>query len=193
MLGLKLTTDPKWANIAEMNLEEILTDHAWCEQKAVSNAITIVVGWPEYPELVSQMIAIAKEELVHLGMVHDIIVKRGFVFGKGRTDDYVNELLEFLKKGMGREWGLIDRLLLAAMIEARSCERFRVLSTTIQDKELASFYHDLMVSEANHYTVFLGFAKKYAGTIDVDKRWEEWLEYEGKVILNYGKKERIHG
>lgn len=193
MLGLKLPTDPRWANIAEGNLEEILTDHAWCEQKAASNAIYLIINNAELPDLVSVMSEIAIEEMQHFKMVHDIILERGYEFGRERKDDYVNQLVKFCKKNATREEAFIDRLLFAAMIEARSCERFRVLSTNIKDEKLAKFYHELMVSEANHYTVFLGFARKYAGNVDVEKRWKEWLDFEGELIQSYGNKETIHG
>lgn len=193
MLGLKLPTDPRWAKIAEGNLEEILTDHAWCEQKAATNAIILIINNSEREDLVSEMSKVAIEEMEHFKMVHDIIKKRGYRFGRERKDDYVNELMKFLKKDGGRNQSFIDRLLFAAMIEARSCERFRVLSQNIKDKELAQFYHELMISEANHYTTFLGFARKYAEDVDVEKRWKEWLEYEAGIIRNYGTKESIHG
>ena len=193
MLGLKLLTDPRWANIAESNLEEILSDHAWCEQKAATNAITIITYNSEHEELVSAMTEIAIEEMQHFKMVIDIIKERGYTFGRERKDDYVNQLFKFMKKDGTRNDAFIDRLLFAAMIEARSCERFRVLSENIKDEELAKFYRELMISEAGHYTTFLKFAKKYTERVDVDKRWKEWLEFEGNIIKNYGKQETIHG
>lgn len=193
MLGLKLATDPRWVNIVESNIEEILTDHAWCEQKAATNCITIIINNSEKPELVSALLDISKEEIEHFKMVHDLILERGLTFGRERKDSYVNELVKFMKKGASREIAFVDRLLFSAMIEARSCERFKVLSENIEDKGLANFYRDLMVSEAGHYTTFLGFARKYGEGIDVDKRWKEWIEYETKVIANYGKEETIHG
>ncbi|TDQ72214.1 tRNA-(ms[2]io[6]A)-hydroxylase [Sphingobacterium yanglingense] len=193
MLGLKLLTDPRWANIAESNLEEILTDHAWCEQKAASNAIMLITQNPEFEDLVHELTAIALEEMEHFKMVIDIIKERGYKLGRERKDDYVGQLMKFLKKDGSRNQAFIDRLLFAAMIEARSCERFRVLSKNIEDKELAKFYHDLMVSEANHYTTFLNFAKTYSKDVDVDKRWKEWLDFEGELIQSYGTKEYIHG
>lgn len=193
MLGLKLLTDPRWANIAEGNLEEILTDHAWCEQKAASNAISLITNNSEYEDLVHELTAIAIEEMEHFKMVIDIIKERGYTLGRERKDDYVGQLMKFSKKDGSRNMAFIDRLLFAAMIEARSCERFRVLSQNIQDKELAKFYYDLMVSEANHYTTFLNFARKYTVDVDVEKRWKEWLDFEGKLIQSYGSKEAIHG
>ncbi|MFA7616825.1 MAG: tRNA-(ms[2]io[6]A)-hydroxylase [Moheibacter sp.] len=193
MLGLKLATDPRWANIAEKNLEEILTDHAWCEQKAASNAISLIVNNSQYPDLVSTMTEIAMEEMSHFRMVHEIIRKRGYTLGPERADDYVGQLYKFCKKDGSKNQSFVDRLLFAAMIEARSCERFRVLSTEIKDSELAKFYHELMVSEANHYTTFLKFARKYSTDVDVEKRWKEWLEFEGELIKNYGKKGEVHG
>ncbi|MFD1771244.1 tRNA-(ms[2]io[6]A)-hydroxylase [Sphingobacterium suaedae] len=193
MLGLKLLTDPRWANIAESNLEEILTDHAWCEQKAASNAITLITQNPELEDLVHELTAIAIEEMQHFQMVIDIIKQRGYALGRERKDDYVGQLMKFSKKDGSRNQSFIDRLLFAAMIEARSCERFRVLSKNIKDEELAKFYYDLMVSEANHYTTFLNFAKKYTTDVDVERRWQEWLDFEGKLIQSYGTKEYIHG
>lgn len=193
MLGLKLLTDPRWANIAESNLEEILTDHCWCEQKAATNAITLITYNSEHEDLVTELTAIAIEEMEHFQMVHNIIKERGYTLGRERKDDYVNQLHKFCKKDGSRNDAFIDRLLFAAMIEARSCERFRVLYQNIKDEELAKFYYDLMVSEANHYTTFLKFAKKYTERVDVDKRWKEWLEFEGELIQSYGNKEHIHG
>ena len=193
MLGLKLLTDPRWANIAESNLEEILTDHAWCEQKAATNAITLIANNSEHMELVEQLTVIALEELQHFQMVVEIIKKRGYTLGRERKDDYVGRLVKFSRRDGSRNTAFIDRLLFAAMIEARSCERFRVLSQNIKDPELAQFYHELMVSEAGHYTVFLNFARKYAIDVDVEKRWKEWLEFEGALIQGFGNKEAIHG
>ena len=193
MLGLKLLTDPRWANIAENNLEEILTDHAWCEQKAASNAISLITNNSEHSDLVHELTAIAIEEMQHFRMVIDIIAQRGYTLGRERKDDYVNQLMKFCKKDGSRNTAFIDRLLFAAMIEARSCERFRVLSQHIQDQELAKFYYDLMVSEANHYTTFLNFARQYTQDVDVDKRWKEWLAFESQLIQSYGTKEHIHG
>lgn len=197
MFKLQLPTDPFWVkNVVESNIEEILTDHAYCEQKAATNAITLIIQNPNVPELVQEMAELVKEEMDHFKRVHDIIIKRGYTFGKERKDNYVNELLKFLKKGGGenqRIENMVDRLLLAAMIEARSCERFKVLSENVADKELAAFYHELMVSEATHYTLFIGLARKYGKGIDVEKRWQEWLDYEGVIIKSYGKSETIHG
>lgn len=193
MLGLKLPTDPRWVNIVEGNIGEILTDHAWCEQKAASNALSLIVNNPGHTDMVTELMTIAKEELEHFEQVHEIIKKRGLTLGLERKDNYVNELYKFMIKGGSRTSSLVDRLLFSAMIEARSCERFRVLSENIADKELAKFYRDLMISEAGHYTTFIGFARKYGDGIDVDKRWKEWLEYEASIITNYGKKETVHG
>jgi tRNA-(ms[2]io[6]A)-hydroxylase len=194
MLGLKLETDPHWVNIVEKNIEEILTDHAWCEQKAATNAISIIVGYPYHSDLVDELLSLAKEELSHFEMVHQKIRERGYQLGFERKDNYVNELYKFMRKGHKKEIVLIDRLLFSAMIEARSCERFKILSQHIADDELRTFYHELMISEANHYTTFLAFARKYGNDYeDVNARWQEWLDYEAKVVKNYGKHETIHG
>ena len=193
MLGLKLPTDPRWVNIVEQNIEEILTDHAWCEQKAVSNSLSLVISYPEYTELVDEMLQIAKEELMHFEMVHQKIKERNLVLGKERRDEYVNDLYSFMRKGYKREIALIDRLLFSALIEARSCERFKILSEQIKDEDLKNFYRELMISEATHYTTFLSYARKYAGKEDVEKRWQEWLAFEAEIIGKYGKKETMHG
>lgn len=192
MFKLKLPTDPRWANIAEENLEEILTDHAWCEQKAATNAIGLITMVPEHTNMVTELTAIAMEEMDHFNQVHEIIKKRGGVLGRTRKDDYVNDLYKFIIQG-SREDYLVDRMLFAAMIEARSCERFKVLTENIKDEELKVFYRDLMISEANHYTTFIGFARQLGEPEKVNKRWEEWLEYEAKIIQSYGNKETIHG
>lgn len=193
MLGLKLPTDPRWVDIVESNISEILTDHAWCEQKAATNAISIVVHNSERQDLVTDMLILAKEELEHFEQVHEIIKDRGYKLGRERKDSYVNELARFMKKGSGRIESLIDRLLFSAMIEARSCERFKVLSEKIEDKSLAEFYRGLMISEAGHYTLFLKYARKYGEAVVVEERWKEWLAHEASIIANYGKGEAIHG
>ena len=193
MLGLKLPTDPRWVNIVEKNIKEILTDHAFCEQKATSTAISLIVSFPEYTELVQEMVALVKEEISHFKMVHDKIIDRGWTLGRDRRDDYVIQLLKFFPKGGSRTTQLVHRLLYAALIEARSCERFRLLSEELEDKELADFYRNLMVSEANHYTMFLGFARKYGDKKEVDTKWQQLLEYESKIISNLGTSEAIHG
>lgn len=194
ILKLQLPTDPLWVkNVVESNIEEILTDHAFCEQKAASNAITLIVQNPNLSDLVQEMALLVQEEMDHFKRVHDLILARGFVLGRERKDHYVNELMQFVIKGGSRHAQLIDRLLFSAMIEARSCERFKVMSEHIKDKELSDFYYELMVSEAGHYTMFFTLARKYAGDIDVEKRWKEFLEYEAGVIQNYGKSESIHG
>jgi tRNA-(ms[2]io[6]A)-hydroxylase len=193
MLGLKLPTDPRWANIAEKNIEEILTDHAYCEQKAASTAISLIVGYPEKSELVDKMTALAREEMGHFQMVHNRIMQRGFTLGRERKDAYVGQLSTFFPKGGDRELRLIHRLLVCALIEARSCERFRVLSENLQDKELSEFYHTLMISEANHYTMFLKLARTYGKREEVDQMWQDLLEYEAEVISNLGTEGLIHG
>jgi len=196
MLGLKLPTDPRWVNIVEKNIEEILTDHAYCEQKAASNAISVIVKYAEYPDLVKAMTDIAQEEMEHFGMVHDKILDRGMKLGFERKDPYVNDLAAYLKArnaGGSRENQFVNRMMFAAMIEARSCERFRILSEEINDEDLREFYRSLMESEARHYTTFLNFARKYGKNIDVEKRWQEFLDFEATLMEKYGKNETMHG
>jgi len=193
MLGLKLPTDPRWVNIVEKNIGDILTDHAYCEQKAASTAISLIVSFPEYTELTQEMIALSREEMGHFKMVHDRIIARGQTLGRDRKDAYVVALLKFFPKGGSRTTQLVHRLLYAALIEARSCERFRLLSEQLKDKELAEFYHKLMVSEASHYTMFLKFARQYGELIEVNQKWQDLLDYEAEIMKNLGKKETIHG
>lgn len=196
MLGLKLPTDPRWVNIVEKNIQEILIDHAYCEQKAASNAISIIVKFPEYPDVVEAMTAICQEEMEHFGQVHDKLRERGFTLGMERRDAYVNDLMEYLKSafpGESRVSYFVNRMLFSAMIEARSCERFRLLSEEINDEDLRNFYHSLMESEARHYTTFLQFARKYGQGIDVDTRWQQFLDFEATLMDKYGKDETIHG
>lgn len=193
MLGLKLPTDPRWVNIVEKNVEDILTDHAYCEQKATSTAISLIVSFPEYTELVQEMVALVKEEISHFKMVHDKILEHGWVLGRDRKDEYVIKLTTFFPKGGSRTTQLVHRLLYAALIEARSCERFRLLSEELEDKDLAEFYRKLMVSEANHYTMFLGFARQYGNREEVDKKWQELLEFEADIMKDLSKSQTIHG
>jgi tRNA-(ms[2]io[6]A)-hydroxylase len=193
MLGLKLPTDPRWVEIVESNIEEILTDHAFCEQKATSNALYLIVNFPEYTDLVSDMIKLAQEELSHFEMVHEIIKKRGYKLGRERKDEYVREIYAFMRKGHVRKYVLIDRLLFSALIEARSCERFRLLSEQIKDVELREFYRELMISEATHYKTFISYARQYGEGEDIDKRWQEFLDFEASILVKYSKRETIHG
>ena len=193
MLGLKLPSDPRWVNIAERNIEEILSDHAFCEQKAASTAISLIVSFPEYTELVQEMIGLVEEEMSHFKMVHDLILERGFTLGRDRKDAYVSKLLQFFPKGGSRSTQLVHRLLLAALIEARSCERFRLLSEHLEDKKLAKFYRKLMISEANHYSSFLGFARQYGERKEVDQKWEALLEFEAEIMKTLSVTKSIHG
>jgi len=193
MLGLKLPTDPRWVNIVEKNVEEILTDHAYCEQKAASTAISLIVSFPEYTELVKEMVALAQEEMSHFKMVHEKIIERGWVMGRDRKDDYVIAILKFFPKGGSRTDQLVHRLLYAALIEARSCERFRLLSEQLEDKRLARFYRKLMISEAGHYTMFLGFAREYGDRNEVDKKWQTLLTYEAKIMEGLSTSGSVHG
>lgn len=193
MLGLKLPTDPRWINIVEKNIEDILTDHAYCEQKAASTAISLIVSFPEYTDLVKEMVELVNEEMSHFKMVHDKILDNGWILGRDRKDDYVIALLKFFPKGGSRTTQLVHRLLYAALIEARSCERFRLLSEELEDKKLAKFYRKLMISEAGHYAMFLNFARQYGVRKEVDEKWENLLVFEAEIMKDLGNKETIHG
>ena len=196
MLGLKMATDPRWVNIVEKNIEEILIDHAFCEQKAASNAISIIVQYPQYPDLVDAMVEICKEEIEHFKMVLEKLKDRGFKLGFERKDPYVNDLSKYLKKNQSdgsRQGHFVKQMLFAAMIEARSCERFKILSEELKDPDLKTFYRLLMESEARHYITFLNFAKKYGGKIDVTQKWNDFLVFEAELMKQYGLNETIHG
>jgi tRNA-(ms[2]io[6]A)-hydroxylase len=196
MLGLKMATDPRWVNIVEKNLEEILIDHAFCEQKAASNAISMIVQYPHYPDLVAEMVEICKEEMEHFDMVHKKILERGFNMGFERKDPYVKDLNSYLKQNHSnnsRESHFVNQMLFAAMIEARSCERFKILSEQLHDADLKDFYRMLMKSEARHFMTFLKFAKKYSSLINVDERWKLFLKFEAGLMEKYGKEQTMHG
>jgi len=184
MLGLKLPTDPRWVNLAEISLEEILTDHAYCEQKAATSCISLIQGYPDHERLVSEISPIVTEEWGHFRLVLKELEKRKLKLGFQRKDEYVNQLLKFQQKGGTREKSLLERLLTFALIEARSCERFRLLSIHINEESLKEFYHGFMVSEAGHYRMFIDLAKHYAGEEVVKKRWDEYLEHEAGIMQN---------
>ena len=182
MLGLKLPTDPRWVNLAEKSLEEILTDHAYCEQKAATSCITLIQGYPDKEEMVRELAPIVTEEWGHFRLVLQELDKRDLKLGKQRKDEYVNRLLEFQLKGGSREERLLEKLLVCALIEARSAERFRLLSLYIQDDKLKDFYHKFMVSEAGHYRLFLDLARLYFDEQKVRTRWQQYLDFEATIM-----------
>lgn len=197
MLGLQLPTDPRWANLAAKQIDEILTDHAYCEQKAASTCISLIQSFPELNRLVNELAPVVTEEWGHFRLVLKQLQKRGLSLGRQRKDDYVHALIAFVKrtKGQSREEVLLDKLLMAALIEARSCERFKLLWHYFEDKdeELSAFYKDLMIAEANHYTMFLNLAKEYIAEDTVNKRWNEWLDYEAEVLREFELRgDRVH-
>lgn len=192
-LGLQLPTDPRWANVAEMNLEDILVDHAYCEQKAATSCISLIVQFPDKDELVELMTPIVAEEWSHFERVIEQLRKRGMKLGKQRKDEYVIKLQAILKKGGSREEQLVEKLLMNALIEARSCERFKTLHENIKDEALSKFYYELMVSEAGHYKNFLQLAKTYLPEEKVMNRWREFLQAEAKIIENLElRPDRMH-
>jgi tRNA-(ms[2]io[6]A)-hydroxylase len=193
MLRLKLPTDPRWVGIAEMQLEEILVDHAYCEQKAASSCISLILRFNDLDVLVDTLTPIVAEEWGHFERVLEQIRKRGLTFGFPRKDEYVVKLAEFVKKGGSRMQHLTEHLLMNALIEARSCERFKLLSKNIADEELQKFYYELMISEAGHYVTFIELARKYHDPELVNQRWQEWLAYEAEVLNNIGiRGDRMH-
>lgn len=193
MLGLKLPTDPRWVNVAEKNIGEILVDHAYCEQKAASSCISLIIQFPEKEKLREILMPVVSEEWAHFRMVLKEMDARGIKFGNPRRDEYVHQLYASMKRGGTRDEQLGERLFMNALIEARSCERFRILSQEISDENLREFYHELMISEAGHYVNFIDLAKEYLSAEYVKNRWSEWLEIEAQVIENLEVRgDRVH-
>jgi tRNA-(ms[2]io[6]A)-hydroxylase len=181
-LGLELPTDPRWVNVAEQHIQDILVDHAYCEQKAASSCITLIVQYYDKQKLVEVLSPVVAEEWNHFERVLAELRKRGYHLGAPRRDDYVDALVKVIRKGGSREQQLMEKLLMNALIEARSCERFKILWKNIHDKELAEFYHELMISEAGHYKTFIKLAKEYQPEDVVMDRWRELLEQEAEIV-----------
>lgn len=193
MLGLKLETDPRWVNIAEKEISEILTDHAYCEQKAASTCISLILQFYQYPEITEAVAPVVSEEWAHFRMVIAELKKRNLSLGEPRPDRYVNELLKLERKGGQLTRQLMDRLLICALIEARSCERFRLLSMHCSDRLLRNFYHEFMVSEAGHYVLFVELAKKFRPEDEVNNRLQDLLIKEAEIIRSLEpRSDRIH-
>lgn len=193
MLGLNLPTDPRWVNIAEKSIHDILIDHAYCEQKAASSCISLIIQYPEMEKLVETLTPIVAEEWSHFERVMDELKKREMPFGMPRKDEYVERLQKIIKKGGNRKDQLVERLLMNALIEARSCERFRLLWKEINDADLSKFYYELMVSEAGHYKTFLSLAREYKNPDWVENRWRELLKEEAKIVATLEvRADRMH-
>lgn len=193
ILGLQLPTDPRWVNLAEISLTEILTDHAWCEQKAANTCISLIQRYSDREKLVEELSPIVTEEWGHFRLVLAEINKRKLKLGKQRKDEYVNALLEFQRKGGHIEDRMLDQLLTMALIEARSCERFKRLSEGLNDPYMQKFYRRFMESEAGHYTLFIELAETYIDKEKVRQRWKEWLDYESEIITKLEVRgDRIH-
>lgn len=193
ILGLKMSTDPRWVNIQEKNLADILNDHAFAEQKATSSCISLIVRYWDKPDIVEKVTPVVAEEWAHFRMVLREMEKRGIELQKPKNDNYVNNLLSFCRKNVPLEIKMLDQLLVSAMIEARSCERFRLLSLYCSDADLRDFYYDFMVSEAAHYTMFIKLAENYFSKEEVRERWNEFLKYEAAFLAEYvGEEGRIH-
>ncbi|HEY5370322.1 MAG TPA: tRNA-(ms[2]io[6]A)-hydroxylase [Hanamia sp.] len=193
ILGLKLVTDPRWVDLASISIEDILTDHAWCEQKAASTCISLISKYNDKEKLVDELMPIVTEEWGHFRQVITELRKRNFPLGKQRKDVYVNKLLEFQKKGGSPEERFLDHLLTMALIEARSCERFKRLSEGLADDYLRKFYRRFMESEAGHYTLFINLADTYLPKDSVRKRWKEWIAYETNLMQSMEVRgDRIH-
>jgi tRNA-(ms[2]io[6]A)-hydroxylase len=193
VLGLDLATDPRWVNLAEFSLQEILTDHAYCEQKAALSCISLIQKYSEFPKLVEDLAPIVTEDWGHFRMVLKELKKRNLILGKQRKDEYVNLLQAFIRKGAGYKEQLTDRLIVCAMIEARSCERFRLLSLHLNVTDLREFYHQFMVAEAAHYRLFLKLSEELAGENQTENRWSDCIKFESELINNLCLRgDRIH-
>ena len=193
ILGLQLPTDPRWVDLAGKSMEEILTDHAYCEQKAATSCISLIQRYSDREKLVKELSPIVTEEWGHFRLVLQELEKRKLSLGKQRKDEYVNKLIAFQKKGGSVEDRMLDQLLTMALIEARSCERFKRLSEGLNDEYLRNFYRRFMESEAGHYTLFIELAETYIEKEKVRRRWAEWLEYEATVIKHLEVRgDRIH-
>ncbi len=193
ILGLKMPTDPRWVDLASISLEEILTDHAFCEQKAATQCISLIQRYPYKIELVNALSPVVTEEWGHFRMVWAEMKKRGFVLGKQRKDDYVNLLLQNEPKGIPVDDKLLHKLMICALIEARSCERFRLLSEGLEEEALRTFYHKFMVSEAGHYRMFIDLAEQYYGHQQVRDAWHQWLQIEATVLQQLAPRgDRMH-
>ena len=193
ILGLRMPTDPRWVNLASISIAEVLTDHAFCEQKAATQCISIIQRYPEYEEIVSALSPIVTEEWGHFRMVWAEIKKRGIALGHQRKDEYVNLLLQNEPIGLSRKNALLHKLLICALIEARSCERFRLLSEQLEDESLCKFYLKFMISEAGHYHLFIELAEHYFSKEQVRTTWKQWLAHEEKVLLQLTPRgDRMH-
>ncbi|HXB29743.1 MAG TPA: tRNA-(ms[2]io[6]A)-hydroxylase [Puia sp.] len=193
ILGLQLVTDPRWVDLANLSIEEILTDHAFCEQKAATTCISLITKYSDRTRLVSELAPIVTEEWGHFRMVLGELEKRGLKLGRQRKDEYVNHLIAFQRKGGDFEERFLDQLLTMAMIEARSCERFKRLSEGLPDEYLRNFYRRFMESEAGHYHLFINLAETYLGKEKVKKRWADWLTFEAGLMKNMAVRgDRIH-
>lgn len=192
-LGLELPTDPRWINIAEKNIQDILIDHAYCEQKAASSCISLIMLYPEKEKLVEVLTPVVAEEWSHFERVLEELKKRGYTFGRQRKDEYVEALTKLIVKGGSRDHQLVERLLINALIEARSCERFKILWKNIRDEGLSKFYYELMISEASHYKNFILLAKEYMLEEKVNTRWRELLQQEAEIMASLEvKADRMH-
>lgn len=193
ILGLKLPTDPRWVDLASISLEEILTDHAFCEQKAATQCISLIQRYSDKVDLVNALSPLVTEEWGHFRMVWAEMKKRGYVLGSQRKNDYVNLLLQNEPKDVPQNERMLHRLMISAMIEARSCERFRLLSENLEEEALRKFYYKFMISEAGHYRLFIDLAEQYYPVETVRAAWQRWLAIEEKVLQELAPRgDRMH-
>jgi len=193
MLGLLSNTNPDWVKLVDENLSIFISDHLYAEQKAASNGFSFVIQYPERTELIKKMGAYALEESEHFNWILDYMLKNEIELQKDQKSEYVYHLRRFFPKTKDRDDNFVNRLLLASLIEARSCERFTVFSKYTKHKELTTFYHDLIKDEVGHYKLFLNLAKVYQEKDMVTDKWQRLLIYEANYIEKMGKTALVHG
>jgi len=190
MLHLKAPTDASWFAQVDAHLDEVLIDHAHCEKKAASTALNLIFYYVEDRELCQEMMRIVNEELEHFHLVLDLLEKRGIRFRRLKPSQYGNKLHALIRKQEPER--AVDRLLVAGLIEARSCERFQALAAHVDDLELAEFYQSLFESEARHHTTYTRLAKHFAPEEVVNRRLEELYEAEATIMAKREPLARMH-
>jgi tRNA-(ms[2]io[6]A)-hydroxylase len=191
-LPLHSRTPMEWGRAVLAEPISLLIDHAFLEKKAATNALELLTRWPNdwLDGWVEAMTAVAKDEVAHLAQVTRILLNRGARLDRFHKNPYANSLRQLVRRGDPKE--LLDRLLVAALIEIRSCERFSVLAATSTDGELSGFYRSLFASELGHYRIFLNLARKFTAEPALDTRWQQMLAAEALILAEQEPGPRIH-
>lgn len=191
MLCLKCETNPGWIKSAMANLNSVLIDHAHCEKKAAATGMSLLSAYPDKTEISLTMSDLVEEEIGHYRSVVKIIDEKGIKLNYDTGDLYVKELLSYINKNEPRR--LLDRLLTAGIIEARSCERLQILAENINDEILKKFYTELAASEAGHYVTFIKLAKLYFEEKEVNQRLDELTNIERNIVVSLPNHPVMHG